>query len=1221
MVNRVVSALILFLLLCSFFTCSTTLAREADSSSDHIFLKTATLDTSQTPLVGEDTVTTSTNDKVEGYYLVQFKEPILPEWKVEIEKINKIHGYVPENAYVLHLNDSQINRIKSLPYFKWMGEYKPEYKIDPALNQLDGEIIIVISTFDTDNATELKKSLHKMVATIIAENSNQIRVKINGSSIPSIAQFKNVVWIEQYNPPVILNDKAGEIIEVDTVAYPYNLTGAGQIIAIADTGLGTGNLSTLHPDIRGRVDALYDWSDGNPADTNGHGTHVAGSALGNGSLSAGQYKGMAPEADLFFQACGDGSRSLNIPPLHQLFIEAYNNGSRIHSNSWGSDSVLSYSTEAVALDNFTWHHPDMLILFAAGNDGPYSGTINSPGIAKNAFTIGASENYRPELGSDSDDPTEIADFSSHGTTFDGRIKPDVVAPGTSIYSTASSLVYPEDYVYMSGTSMATPITAGSAALLRQYFLNNLSIHPSAAFLKATLINGAVNLGYSSNSQGWGRLNLTNSIDPVFPAHIQFHDNINLSTNTSWTTEYYVDNSQTPLKATLVWTDYPSTASASKALVNNLDLVIISPNNSQYYGNKAPDNVNNVEQIRIDSPEAGWYTFSVNGTNVPQGNEQPFAFVISGGSLNNETVVKKATVEPQSIGSNGTETATIKVEVDKNLVDPDVYVNLSQLGLSSQQSLTNNSSIWEYDLNSTSEGTYYFGINVTYNDTLYDDSTFVRLNVIDKTPPANVDDLHKVDASYSWINWSWTNPIDSDFNNSIIYIDGTHETTLNRTYYNATGFSPNTSHTISIRTIDRNGNINQSWVNNTSSTEADVTYPKIHDVEINNSENITAGELLEITVNSTDNYELSEVLANGKQLNNIEETLWTGNLTILPGKQYINISAIDTSGNKAWNNSTSYMGLIMPQASFTSNVTSGKVPLSVQFNDTSHNATEWNWDIDGDSSIDYYILNPSHVYNKTGTYSVSLTVNNTNGTDTYSFENYITVKSRDSETNGGGSGGGGGSTTAEEYSNIDFKDFSIRSVKFNEPVVYEFKEEKNPVRQVDLVSSRNAGQIQIIIEVLKNTSTLVSHSPAGSVYHNLNIWAGNSAFTGNIHNSSVIFRIDHDWLNQERVDANDVRLEVFENGTWIALPTEYVSKVNNFLYFKADMDQYLNAPFAIVGYEYKEVIEKPIAEESEAEEIADEPAAENEDENVQTPGFTVVLAVALIAGAALVMRKE
>jgi PGF-pre-PGF domain-containing protein len=397
---------------------------------------------------------------------------------------------------------------------------------------------------------------------------------------------------------------------------------------------------------------------------------------------------------------------------------------------------------------------------------------------------------------------------------------------------------------------------------------------------------------------------------------------------------------------------------------------------------------------------------------------------------------------------------------------------------------------------------------------------------------------------------------------------------------------------------------------------------LHNIAVNNSENLTAGKLLEITVNSTDDYKLDEVVADGIKLSNTDGTLWTGNLVILPGKQYINVSVMDTSGNRVWNNSTSYIGLIMPHANFTSNVTSGKVPLSVQFNDTSHNATEWNWDIDGDSSIDNDIPNPSHVYNKTGTYSVSLTVNNTNGTDTYSFENYITVESRNPATNGGGSGGGGGSTTTEEYSNIAFKDFSIRSVKFNEPAAYEFKEEENLVRQVDLVSSRNAGQIKIVVEVLENTSSLVSKPSAGLVHRNLNIWAGNSAFTGNIQNSSVIFRIDQDWLNQQSVDAKDIRLEVFENGTWIELPTEYVSKANKFLYFKADTDRYLNAPFAIVSEERKKVIEEKTAEENKVEQHSEkEPQSKTEDETAQTPGFTSLLAIALIAGAALVIRKD
>ncbi|MFZ5639628.1 MAG: S8 family serine peptidase, partial [Bacillota bacterium] len=165
---------------------------------------------------------------------------------------------------------------------------------------------------------------------------------------------------------------------------------------------------------------------------------------------------------------------------------------------------------------------DMTVLFAAGNSGsnPFSGgtvykSVGTPATAKNVIAVGASENNRANFGSISDNINSVAFFSSRGTAADGRVKPDVVAPGTMILATRSSLAPAGNYSgtlnnyygYMSGTSMAAPLTAGGVALIRQYYTDKLGITPKPSLLKATLINGAKDMGYglASRDQGWGRV--------------------------------------------------------------------------------------------------------------------------------------------------------------------------------------------------------------------------------------------------------------------------------------------------------------------------------------------------------------------------------------------------------------------------------------------------------------------------------------------------------------------------------------------------------------------------------------------------------------------------------------------------------------------------------------------------------------------------------------------
>ncbi|WP_167879788.1 S8 family serine peptidase, partial [Methanococcoides methylutens] len=664
-----------------------------------------------------------------------------------------------------------------------------------------------------------------------------------------------------------MNDIAAGIINVPYVQDTHGLNGSGQVIAVADTGLDTGfNDGAMHDDLEGRIDALIDLSGNGAADIfSGHGTHVAGSVLGNGSNSNGQFKGMAPEAHLVFQAVEDQYERLSGIPTHlsSLFQQAYDRNARIHTNSWGSSDHGQYTSYSQDVDLFTWEHPDMLILFSAGNDGVDSNSdgvidldsIGSPATAKNCLAIGASENYRPDMSdtygdrksflwatepiySDkmADHSEGIAAFSSRGPTDDGRIKPDVVAPGTYIISTRSSVAtgqlwgdYDPYYRYSGGTSMSTPIVAGSAALVRQYYVEYENIAPSAALLKATIINGAYDMApgqydgvqeiqvHPDAAQGWGRVDIVESLFPTFPRKIYFNDTsstVSLNTSESWDINYYVGSSSVPLKITLVWTDYPGSINAAVELTNNLDLVVRSPYDT-YLGNggSQPDAINNVEQVELLSPDTGWYTITVNGTNVPQG-PQPFAIVMSG-------VFGNDSIAPSSIS-------------DLNALPSETWINWSWTN-PSDTDFDHVELYFDGVLKLNSSSTYYNATHLTAN-TSYELSTrsvdyFGNINsswinssvntTADITAPSSITGLFGTPGE-TWINWSWTNPSDPDFSHVELYLNGVLKLNSSSTYYNATYLTANTSYELSIRTVDNVGNINGNWINSTVSN--DITAP-------------------------------------------------------------------------------------------------------------------------------------------------------------------------------------------------------------------------------------------------------------------------------------------------------------------------------------------------------------------------------------------------------------
>jgi hypothetical protein len=435
----------------------------------------------------------------------------------------------------------------------------------------------------------------------------------------------------------------------------HGLYGEGQTVGICDTGLdrGVADPVNLHDDFEdgsgnSRVIRIFDRVGDGANDVNsGHGTHVAGSVLGNGMRTPlGEptpFAGIAPEANLIFQAAETNATSelTGIPvDLNTLFSQAHGAGADLHTNSWGSLMNGMYTSYSEDVDEYVWDNPGFLILFAAGNEGiDQDGdgvidlyTLGGPATAKNCLTVGASEgnrssgfgydfawgNFHPHeysadpISSDhlSDDPDGMAAFSGRGPVMDGRYKPDLVAPGTNILSTKSSVAadqlwadYDAYYAWSGGTSMATPLAAGAAALMREYLMKGKGYStPSAALIKAALLNSAEDISpgqygtgstqeipdppVPNNVQGWGRLNLGNGIYPAPPFNIIYHDEQN-SLNTGEYDEHAVPvlDASYPLKINLVWTDYPGSPAVQGGLVNDLDLQVTDPSSTIHY----PDN--------------------------------------------------------------------------------------------------------------------------------------------------------------------------------------------------------------------------------------------------------------------------------------------------------------------------------------------------------------------------------------------------------------------------------------------------------------------------------------------------------------------------------------------------------------------------------------------------------------------------------------------------------
>lgn len=639
-------------------------------------------------------------------YLIGFQGPLLETYRAQLAAmgVELLQAYKGD-FYSAYLTIAQRTQVSALAFVSRVEFYGAQHKsagssspaVAGAASPKDQRLVVYdVKLQRPEDAASLRDWLQKNDVVIVASSARKFRIALlaNSPVFNQLVSRTEVERFEEYVEPKLFNDHARVLLRIDHVpAQPFPYDGTGELIAVADTGI-----DDTHPDFAGRFTTAALGRTGQTDDPNGHGTHVAGSALGSGAGSNGAFKGTAPAATLFFQSLLDSGGGLRGLPadLGDLFDQAYKQGARIHNNSWGSATASTYTMSSSEVDDFVAAHQDMLVVIAAGNEGQAAINRNSPpgfvdwlsigapATAKNALTVGASRSDRTSGGLSSmtwgtawpaafpwgpiavatisGDPEALAGFSSRGPSDDRRIKPDVVAPGTDIVSARSKLApinhywashTNTNYAYDGGTSMATPLVSGCAALVREYFSRERTHKtPSSALVRSCIINGARWLtaadSVASNppgvtpagnfDQGFGCVDMFSTLPN--PANAK----LRLEFVDSWVSNPDVSLKMTgdkcrftisvdsglPLRICLAYTDVPG-----RALQNNLNLLVQTPSNAKLTGNfqlrmglLPLDTDNNVEVVRIEAPPKGDYLIQVTAANLLK-PPQAFALVVTG----------------------------------------------------------------------------------------------------------------------------------------------------------------------------------------------------------------------------------------------------------------------------------------------------------------------------------------------------------------------------------------------------------------------------------------------------------------------------------------------------------------------------------------------------------------------------------------------------------------
>lgn len=572
------------------------------------------------------------NNKFSDKYFVVIQFYQIPDETLKNELASagvKLIDYLPNYAFTasvagnLNLDAIRFKGIRSITALNSFQKSSPqinERRIPTHAVKQPGMVDLTIITHEKSNAGILNSIMSSFNAFVL--NSSEVfrtyDIRIPQSSYYLIASHPLVQWVEFASPENVEENLLGRTLHRVSILQDgvRNLKGEGMNIGIWDGGPVFQHMDFSPP---GRLTIM---EAGAASD---HGTHCAGTIAGAGILNP-IAKGMAPKANLF-------SWNFNGNVQAEMQTGIPNNNLAVSSHSYGftfsgacdltNTTMLGYSSTSRATDLNCNNFPTHLHVHSAGNAGNSCGggyyTITGSGkSAKNNLVVA---NITTSEGR--------ASSSSAGPVHDGRIKPEISAMGSSVFSTVSNNAY-DTY---SGTSMSTPGVAGSAALIYQRYKQlNSNNNPPSALVKNFICNTARDLGNSGPDFqfGYGRIDALSAVEMMEENRFVSNTVVNGASNEFNIT---VPANTVRLKVMITWNDPAAASNAATALVNNLDLIVfkgtdstfawkLNKDNPSALAFKGRDSVSNIEQVVIDNP-TGTYTVRTEGILVPSGPQQYF----------------------------------------------------------------------------------------------------------------------------------------------------------------------------------------------------------------------------------------------------------------------------------------------------------------------------------------------------------------------------------------------------------------------------------------------------------------------------------------------------------------------------------------------------------------------------------------------------------------------
>ncbi len=903
----------------------------------------------------------------------------------------------------------------------------------------------------TTNLTDYAEKIRAMQNSYAAEQI-KLNAYLDAMNLPKREVLPNgvereAVGISATGMPIYVqtlnNVNAAKTISTSKVwpggSLGLNLSGSGMT---ARLGVWDGGKVLLtHQEFQGRAtqtDAASTLSD--------HATHVSGTMVAGGVVA--NAKGMSFQAPIKCHDWNNDETEMATAAAAGLLVSNHSYGQvsgwqyKGRWEFWGDQSVNTrydykygfYDVSSEQFDQIAVDNPNYLIFMASGNDrgepsqtptvfyvrnangswvpgnaanrpasiGPYDCIIGGPANAKNVMTVGAVNPISTGWTKASD--VVMSDFSGWGPTDDGRIKPDIVANGVSVYSPISTGT--SAYDTYNGTSMATPSASGSALLIQQHHNNVKGKYMRSAALKGLIIHTTDEAGSSTGPDytfGWGLMNTAKAIQTISDTIKSKMLDHNLTNGGKYTYTFYADG-LTPIRATICWTDLPANSpspaynSPTPMLVNDLDLRVTRvSDNTIFYPYKldrlnpssaattGDNTVDNVEQVFLSTPAAGTYTITISHKGS-LASAQNVSLVLSGitpkpvayFNTSSRTVCSGSSVlfQDQSAGATartwyfpGGNPAT------STLAFPTVTYNSPGVY---PVALTIKSSIG-FDSVYVNDYLTVGGMSLPINETF-------ELN----SPTLNLWTVQNPEADSTWRLWRVSGNGNSNFalginnydNPTNGYTDRLISPTLDLRGYNNAAISFQHAYTRYDNTasdtlvVAISTNCGSSWTRLlTLAEDGSGNFATAPDANFLNNGSFTPSSISEWCGGGI-----------GSNCKNINISSYVGKANVK-----IKFEQIGNAGNNLFLDNIQISGLISnkPVAGFFAAQQTVCTNTAVKFIDTSSNqATQWSWYVNG--VLVSNIRNPFLTFPTAGDYSIALVAKNTIGSDSVSKFNYIRV---------------------------------------------------------------------------------------------------------------------------------------------------------------------------------------------------------------------------------------